>query len=412
MSKQTEVAIVGGGQSGLSMSYHLTRQGRDHIVFEKQRIGEAWRSGRWDSFTLVSPNWAMRLPGFEYAGDDPDGFMPRDQIVDYLERYAASFGAPVHTGVKVQSIDSDSNGYMLRTSEGDYAARSVVIAPGLFQQPKLPAFSAQLSTDITQLHTGQYRNSDALAPGGVLVVGSGQSGCQIAEELYQAGRKVYLSVGSAGRVVRRYRGKDCFWLLERIGFFSGTIDKAPIPRARYVGNPHLSGKDGGHTLNLRRFAADGVTLMGHIQNADGNRVTVAPDLNANMAKADQFSANIIKGMDEAVAQQGLDLPEDPEVRDAELSVGELLPEIETLDLRTEGVTNVIWAGGYKFDFSWVKFPIFDDDGFPVQVRGVTAQPGLYFLGLHFLHTRKSGLFLGVGEDAEHIADHMSAYLDR
>jgi putative flavoprotein involved in K+ transport len=409
MIKHTDVAIIGGGQAGLSMSYCLTQHGRDHVVFERDRIGESWRSGRWDSFTLVTPNWTLRLPGFPYAGDDPDGFMPRDGIFDYLERYAASFSAPVHSGVRVLSVEPHMDGdFLLTTTEGDYLAQNVIVATGLFQQAKIPPYSANIRADIVQMHTGQYRNPEALPRGAVLVVGSGQSGCQIAEELYQSGRKVYLVVGSAGRAPRRYRGKDGFWWLEKSGFFNVTIDQAPTPRARYAGNPHVTGKDGGHTLNLHRFAEDGVTLLGRIRGATGDMVALAPDLNATMGKVDEFSKDVIKAIDEAIQNMGLPLPEDPEVRNAEFAIHDPLPETTELNLRDAGITSIIWAMGYRFDFSWVKFPIFDEDGFPVQARCVTKQPGLYFLGLHFLHTRKSGLFMGVGEDAAHIAAHIAS----
>ena len=210
MSQSIEVAVIGGGQAGLSMSYILTGQGRSHIVFEKDRIGEAWRTGRWDSFTLVTPNWSVQLPSFEYQGDEPDGFMPRQEIVQYLEGYAAHSKAPLHTGETVTSVEAnaDGNGYKVTTSDGRYDASNVVVATGLFQQPKLPAFSSQLPASVVQMHTSQYRNPEQLPPGAVLIVGSGQSGCQIAEELQDSGRQVYLSVGSAGRMPRRYRGKD------------------------------------------------------------------------------------------------------------------------------------------------------------------------------------------------------------
>ena len=412
MAVNRDTVVIGGGQSGLAMSYVLKQRGIEHVVLEKERIGESWRSGRWDSFTLVSPNWTMRLPGFPYAGNEPDGFLPRDEIVAHLEAYAASFGAPVRSGIKVNSVEAEGNGYLVRTGNGDYSARSVVIATGLFQQPKLPSFSREINPEIIQMHTGQYRNPNMLPPGAVLVVGSGQSGCQIAEELYRSGRKVYLVVGSAGRVPRRYRGQDAFrWLLQS-GFFDTPIDKAPTPKVRYAGNPHMTGKDGGHSINLHRFAQDGVTLLGRIQGAESDRIHLAPDLNATMAKVDQFAADIIKLFDETIEKQGLDVPEDLEVRAEELAEHEPLPETTELNLRDADITSIVWAMGYRFDFSWVKLPVFDEDGYPVQARGVTTQPGLYFLGLHFLHTRKSGLFLGVGDDAAHVAEHLSAHLGK
>jgi putative flavoprotein involved in K+ transport len=276
----------------------------------------------------------------------------------------------------------------------------VVIATGLYQQPKIPPFSINLPSEIHQLHSSEYRNSEALPDGPVLVVGSAQSGCQIAEELYQSGRKVYLSVSSAGRLPRRYRGKDVTWWFEEMGFTKRTVDKLPSPKAKFTGSAHGTGKDGGHTINLHQFTRDGVVLLGHIQSVHEDRIVLATDLKENLAKADKLEADIVKQVDEYVEKNGLDAPIEtlPELRDGYET--DLIPE---LDLKSVGITNVIWATGYKFDFSLVKLPAFDEDGYPVQKRGVTDYPGLYFIGLPFLHTMKSGLLAGVGDDAAYVA---------
>ena len=281
----------------------------------------------------------------------------------------------------------------------------MVVATGMYQRPKIPAFSSGLPTDILQLHSGQYRNPAGLPPGAVLVVGSGQSGCQIAEELYKSGRRVYHSIGSAGRAPRRYRGKDTYEWLVLAGFFDRTPDMLPSPKARFAPDPHLSGAGGGHTLNLHRFARDGVTLLGHLRGAADGRLDVAPDLYESLSKADQFEAQLVKLIDGYIAKNGLDAPQErlPELRD-----GFDQAVITELDVRKAGITSVIWAAGYRFDFSLVKLPTFDEDGYPVQQRGVTRYPGLYFVGLPWLHTRKSGLLLGVAEDAEYIAGRIAA----
>jgi putative flavoprotein involved in K+ transport len=270
----------------------------------------------------------------------------------------------------------------------------------MFQMPKLPAFGAELSPSILQLHSGKYSHPDALPPGAVLVVGSAQSGCQIAEELYQSGRRVYLCVGSAGRAPRRYRGKDIFEWLYLTGFFDRTVDKLPSPKAKFAGNPHATGRDGGHTLNLHQFARDKVTLLGRIQGATGSSIYLANDLKESLAKVDQFEAEIVKLVDNFIMQKGLEAPQETL---AALRDGYAAEEITELDLQAAGITTIIWAMGYRFDFNYVKHPIFDGDGYPIQTRGVTELPGLYFVGLPWLTKYKSGLLVGVGEDAEFVA---------
>ena len=403
MEQQIETIIVGGGQAGLATSYYLAQRGREHIVLEQAaQAGNVWRNDRWDSFTLLTPNWSFRLPGAEYQGSAPDGFMVRGEIVAHFERYVEQFHLPVQYRVPVNSVErnAEAQGYLVRTEETVWEARNVVMATGLFQQPKIPPFSADLSARITQLPSGQYRNPQALPPGAVLVVGSAQSGCQIAEELYQSGRKVYLCVGSAGRVPRRYRGKDVFEWMLLSGFLDQMVDKLPSPRAKFAGNPHVTGRDGGRTLNLHQFARDGMVLLGHLQGAREGTIWLADDLKANLAKADQVEAEIVELIDSYIAQTGLHAPPEnlPKLRD-----GYDAEEITELSLQSAGITTIIWAIGYRFDFSLVKLPIFDSDGYPVQKRGVTNYPGLFFVGLPWLYKLKSGLLVGVGEDADFVA---------
>ena len=376
------------------------------MVLECGRVGESWRSRRWDSFTLVTPNWTLQLPGFPYQGSDPDGFLLRDEVVAYLERYVDLFHPPLRLGVRVTAVRSGpgSEGYLVEAEGEELAARNVVVATGLLEQPKIPALSAGVPPDVRQIHSSQYRNPQALPPGAVLVVGSGQSGCQIAEELNQSGRKVYLCVGSVGRVPRRYRGKDAIWWTNQRGGFDRTVEMLPTPRAKFVAHSHLSGKGPrGHTLNLHQFARDGVVLLGHLSRVEGTKIILAADLRESLAKADAHAANLKREIDQFVLDAGLVVPEESPTDDPTLRDGYGAEPILELDMARDGIRSIIWATGYSFDFSWVKLPVFDQDGYPVQKRGVTAYPGLYFLGMAWLHNGKSGLLFGVGEDASHIA---------
>ena len=397
--EKIDTIIVGGGQGGISTSYHLKQQGKNHIILEQaDQAASAWRK-RWDSFTLVTPNWMIRLPGAGYQGDDPDGFTARDDVVAYFENYIQQFNLPIRYGIRVTTVEYLGPGYMVSTTQGDFKATNVVIATGMFQEPKIPQISTKLSSDIYQLHSSEYKNPEAHPDGAILVVGSAQSGCQIAEELYQSGRKVYLPVGRAGRAPRRYRGKDVTRWSVDMGIVDRTADQLPSPKSKFMGSLQGSGKDGGHSINLHRFAKDGVVLLGHIKDIDGNRILLAPDLHENLAKADESEAEFTKQVDAFIEKNGLDAPMEtlPELRD-----GYEAEVITELDLKAAGIRSIIWATGYKFDFSLVKLPVFDEDGYPVQKRGVTEYPGLYFVGLIFLHTIKSGLLFGVGEDAAHI----------
>ena len=408
MTQSIETIIIGGGQAGLATGYCLGLRGCENLILEQAaQAGNAWRNDRWDSFTLVTPNWSIRLPGGEYQGDDPDGYMPRDEIVRHFEHYVERCHLPVRYGVRVTAVERNptGQGYLVSTDEKPYEARNVVMATGLYQQPKVPPFAAELPLNMLQMHSGQYRNPQAMPPGAALVIGSGQSGCQIAQELYESGRKTYLCTGSAGRAPRRYRGKDIFEWLILTGFLDRTPEMLPSPKARFAGNPHLSGKDGGRTLNLHQFARDGVVLLGHLTGAQDEILQMAPDLKVNLAKVDKFEMEITKMIDGFISKNRLDAPMEslPELRD-----GYATEEIPSLNLKSAGITTIIWALGYNFDFSLVKLPVFDDAGYPVQKRGVTGYPGLYFVGFPWLYKQKSGILVGVGEDAEYLAEVISS----
>ena len=411
MITTTNTVIVGGGQAGLSVSYFLKKLRVDHLVLEQADLpGDAWRNHRWDSFTLNTPRWQSRLPGDRFGSEDADGFMPKDEIAARFEKLARPL--PVRYGARVVAIEriSASGTYVVEIDGGEQVtARNVVVATGLHQTPKIPSLSRDFPSHIRQLHSDGYRNPEKLPPGAVLVVGSAQSGAQITEELYESGRKVFLAVGRAGRTPRRYRGRDANWWIDRLGHYDRKVSELPSPKAKFSGKPHISGTKGGHTINLHQFAHDGVTLLGRLAGVSGGVVMLAGDLRDNLAAADRSEADLVKAVDAHVAQTRTVAPEEtlPALTD-----GFAQPVLTELDLKAAGITNVIWATGYNFDFSIVRLPVVDGDGFPIQTRGVTAYAGLFFIGLPWLHTAKSGLIYGVGEDASYIADRIAERRDQ
>lgn len=394
--------IVGGGQAGLSMSYCLKERGIDHVVLEKHRIGHAWRNQRWDSFCLVTPNWQCQLPGFPYPGDEPHGFMAKDEIVQYLETYARYFNAPVSEGVTVSRIRMEGRDkFYLNTSAGEFTASQVVVATGGYHRPKIPAYAAQLPTTITQLSSSQYRNPEQLPEGAVLVVGTGQSGCQIAEDLHLAGRQVHLCVGGAPRSPRRYRGRDVVDWLEQMGYYDIPIDKHPQKEeVRDKTNHYLTGRDGGREIDLRRFALEGMGLYGRLTTVEGSQIHFDASLKHNLDQADAVAESIKRTIDQFIEAQAIDAPFDPPYKPV------WIPQEEptTLDLVAANITTVIWAIGYHMDFSWVDVPVFNGKGYPGHDRGITAVEGFYFLGLPWLYTWGSARFSGISRDAHYVAD--------
>lgn len=397
------VAVIGGGQAGLSMSYHLLRRGIDHIVIEAGQACHEWRDRRWDSFCLVTPNWQCRLPGFPYRGPDPDGFMRRDEVVAYLNAYARSYPFPIAEHTRVTRLRRDGRGlFRLATTAGQATAGQVVVATGPYQAPRLPRLAERVPEDITQLHSAAYRGPGQLPPGGVLVVGTGQSGCQIAEDLHLAGRRVHLSVGSAPRVARRYRGRDVVAWLEEMGYYRRAITEfADADAVRLRANHYVTGRDGGHDIDLRAFAADGMTLHGRLASAStSGAAAFAADLERNLDAADAVSESIKDSIDDHITRAAIAAPAEARYRPA------WSPPPQsgggTLDLRAAGVTSIVWATGFSADYRWIEVPVFDGRGYPAHRRGVTRGRGLYFLGLPWQHTWGSGRFGGVADDAAYL----------
>ena len=405
--EQNDVIVVGGGQAGLATSYLLKQNGIDHIVFDKGDVGDTWRHKRWDSFCLVTQNRQCRLPGFHYDGDDPHGFMSKDSIVDYLVRYAESFKPALKSRVNVNKVsyDDSKSQFVLDTTIGTYYSNKVIIATGTYQHNRIPTFADKLTTDVKQLHSSEYKNANSLLDGGVLVVGSGQSGCQIIEDLVHEGRKTYLCVGKAGRISRTYRGKDILQWADLLGMYETSVENHPEGKSiRFKAHPHITGRNGGRTINLRKLALDGVTLYGRLADMEGNTLFFDDDLKESLHNADNADAKIRKTIDEFIEKSGIDAPED----NSEHPNWEPHQHVTKIDLLKEQISTIIWATGYKYDFSWIEVPVFDERGYPIYDRGVTDMDGLYFVGLHWLHTWGSGLFYGVGEDAEYIVNHISS----
>jgi len=396
------VAVIGGGQAGLSMSYHLLQHGIDHIVIEAGQAGHEWRDRRWDSFCLVTPNWMCRLPGFPYQGPDPDGFMARDEIIAYLDGYLKSCEFPLSENTTATRLRRGRDGrFHLVTTVGELTAGQVVVATGPYQVPRVPRLAERVPEGVAQLHSSAYRAPSQLPDGAVLVVGTGQSGCQIAEDLHLAGRAVHLSVGSAPRVARRYRGKDVVAWLDEMGYYRRPVtDFADADSVRLRANHYVTGRDGGHDIDLRAFATQGMRLYGRLaRTATDGTLTFADDLALNLDAADAVSQSIKDSIDAYIDDTGITVPDESRYAPAWAA-----PDagMTTLGLRAAGISAIIWATGFGADYRWIEVPVFDGRGYPTHRRGVTSCPGLYFLGLPWQHTWGSGRLGGVAADAEYL----------
>ena len=399
-----EVVVVGGGQAGIAMSEHLTRHGIDHIVLERGRIAERWRSGRWDSLVANGPAWHDRFPGLEFADYHPDAFVPKEAVADYFVEYAKRFNAPIRTGVEVTRVSrcSDGPGFRVETSSGDMKAHFIVAATGPFQKPVVPEV-VPADSGLVQIHSESYRNPQQMPPGAVLVVGAGSSGAQIAADLRAAGREVYLSVGPHDRPPRRYRGRDNVWWLGVLGKWDAAT---PPAGAEHI-TISVSGVAGGRTVDFRNLAADGINLLGLTMGYRDGVLQIAPDLAENIAAGDANYLSVLDAADEYIARNGLDLPEEPQARQlGPLPPAATSPVLE-LDLAAADVASIIWATGYTQDFGWLQVNAFDEAGRPRHARGVSSEPGVYFLGLPWLSRRGSSFIWGVWHDAKFLADQIA-----
>lgn len=386
------------------MSYYLRKHGREHIILERARLAERWRSERWNSLMFQFPNWSLQLPGFRYRGDDPDGFAHHHEITRFIEDYARFIGAPIRCGVEVMELrkKADSGGFHIHTNDGVIAASSVVVATGPFQKASIPAFSTDFPSDIFQVHASRYLSPDQLPPGAVLVVGSGASGCQIADELNRCGRTVYLSVSRHRRVPRRYRERDVLWWLLALGRMDARIDS--LPERKIPPSTVVTGVDGGYDVDLRQSAAEGMTLLGRLRGVQDGGISLDNNAEAILAEADKTYVEFRRAADDYGRANGVSAPEEESVTPPSVP----LRSVSTLDLKAANITAVVWGTGYRFDFDWVKLPVLDDRLAPVQQRGVTAVANAYFLGLHWMHSFKSGVIFGVGDDAAYLANRMAA----
>lgn len=398
----TDTLVIGGGQAGIAMSEHLSKQGIDHIVLEKNRIAEAWRTRRWDSLVANGPCWHDRFPSLTFE-DNQEDFVHHDKVADYFEKYAKHINAPIQTGVAVTKVTplKGRQGYHVMTSKGEIEAKRIVVATGAFQIPSIPPIIPS-TVAVQQIHSDSYKNPQQLPEGAVLVVGSGSSGVQIAKELNDAGKKVYLSVGAHEPPPRRYRGRDNVWWLGVLGGW----DKEK-PNDGPIKGFAVSGMNGGETVDFRKLAHDGIHLVGLTKSFSDNTLVFNDDLFDNINEAEQNYLALLDVADKYIEDNGMDLPEDPEARTL-LELPECISHpLLSLDFTKHNITTVIWATGFKYDYSWLEVDVLDDLGRPLHNRGVTSQTGVYFVGLPFLSGQGSSFIWGVWHDAGRIAEHIA-----
>lgn len=407
--QRIDTVIIGGGQAGLAMSRCLLDRGRDHVVLERGRVAERWRSERWESLRLLTPNWMARLPGYSYKGPDPDGYMSRADVIAYLEGYARSFAAPVENGTNVQSVTRSDGRYRVETDRGTWIARNVVVATGACDMPSVPPFAGDLDPDIAQVTTKNYCGPDQLPRGGVLIVGASATGVQLADEIQRSGRAVMLAVGRHNRLPREYRGRDVLWWLDRTGILDRSIEDLRDPDAgRSEPSLQLVGRRPGRSVDLDCLRDRGVRLVGRLQGVEGRHVRLGRNLQDDVAAADARLERVLTRIDEYAARLGLDQP--PARRVAPIALDDDGPA--GIDLRAEGIETVLWATGFKRLYPWLQVPVLDQQGEIRHRRGRTPFPGLYVLGMQFLTRRRSSFIDGVGRDADEIACAITGQPDR
>ncbi len=402
--EKIDTLVVGGGQAGLAMSEHLSNCGLPHLVLERNRIAERWRSGRWDSLVANGPAWHDRFPTMAFDDSVADTFIPKEGVAAYFEKFAQQIKAPIRCGVEVKTVQKNScqSSFRVETSSGVIEANTIVCATGPFQRPTMPALVPK-DSGITQIHSADYRNPGQLPEGAVLVVGGGASGVQIADELLRAGRRVFLSVGQHNRPPRAYRGRDYCWWLGVLGKWDLA---APHPGTEHVAIA-VSGAHGGHTVDFRELAGRGITLLGRAENYQDCVMKFEGDLVTNIAEGDANYLSVLGEADAYIARNGIDLPEEPTARIFSADPDCLINPIRELDLAKAGITSIVWATGYAVDYSWLKVDAFDDKGKPKHQRGVSTEPGIYFIGLPWLSRRASSFIYGVWYDARYLADHIA-----
>lgn len=400
--ERADVVVIGAGHAGLAIAQCLSQHGVVPAILERAQVAQTWRDERWDSFTLVTPNWMVQLPGWDASPGPADGFLTRDQTVAWLERYRDFVKPDLRCGVDVQGLEpAVGGGFRLETSGGELHAREVVVAAGPFQRPSIPELATQLPRDVFQLHAGAYRNPAQLPPGRVLVVGSGQSGAQIADELLRSGREVDLSLGRSGRFPRRYRGRDGMAWVQAQGAYDRTVATLPGGKPPREGSPHVTGIRGGEHLFLRALVQRGLGLRGALKGCSGMRLVFSEDVPDRVQRADAWADDFERRVDAYIRTEGIDAPP-PD------AAPERTPILPT-DARANAhdFSAIVWATGFRTAFPWLHLPVFDDAGQPRHRRGVTSVPGLYFLGLPWLWTMKSGLIFGIREDARALAEHIA-----
>ena len=410
-----DAVVVGAGHAGLGVSYFLKEAGCSHIVFERGDIAETWRSQRWDSFAVNTPNFINGLPGQEYDGDEPDGFWLRDELVANLQHYADHFELPIQTRTSVVKVEPQNGHFRVLAEDQngqtqELTARNVVVASGIMQTPMIPALGTRVPDDILQLHTATYRNPEALPEGGVVIVGSGQSGCQIAEDIAGTGRNMYLCTSKVGRLARRYRGRDMLdWWVD-MGFWDVTPDELEDPSILKMKQPQISGVGRfGRSVSLQHLASQGVKIVGRLVDVEGGVLQFDDSARENVIFGDTMSARFKQMIDDYVQREGIDAPApEPDPADEPDPEARCVTDVDQLDLREAGVTTIIWATGFTASFDWLKVPALDDAGVPIHKRGISSVDGVYFAGFPWLSKRKSGVIYGINEDARRVVDHILA----
>jgi|TARA_B000000609_G_C24180248_1_gene357511 putative flavoprotein involved in K+ transport len=414
MEKSEKVIIIGAGQAGLSVSYYLTNLKVPHLILEKGSIGNSWKNGRWDSFCLVTPNWTINLPGKPYAGEDKFGFMKRDDFVKYLEDWAESFCAPIKENVEVKNISGKPGLFKITTNIGTFISENVVIATATYQKPRMPNFINNLPKNINFFHAETYKNPQQIKSKSVLVIGSGQTGCQIVDDLLRANFNIYFSVSSNGRLPRTYRGKDCIEWQNDMLMLDRTPDMLEKSSDRFKGDPHLSGRDGGKTLSLHDFRRKGVKLIGKVLEINGFVLKIGRNVESSIKFSDSFALDFYKKIDDHIDKKNINapLPSEQDYFGFKDEGDDPIIEIDKLDLQKKNISTIILATGFSFDFNWVNFPILDDFGYPITKNGETEIKGIYFCGLNWMNKRKSGIIWGVGEDAEIVSNSLYKNLQK